>query len=668
MSLERINIRSLIGSPSSWFLLSLALVMLALWFPFIPNWQTFIHMWRVEFAASLLAIGTFVYLLVKSARLELFLHEEEWRFIVLPCLLIAIWSAISAIWAPSWKSAIHHSLVWGEYTIFYILFRQIVERRELRMRLGGVFVVTLLLHAFPAIVEYCAYLAYGGATTLGIRFAKFGEQIVTILPLVLVWVARRRGRNLVIEAAVVSSLWLLVFCSLGRTNYLLFAAVVLAIFAAFLISRRYRRYTPRFALLCVLLVLAPIPLHLFSFFSTSGSNPAIARFTNTDALSSSGDFRKLMISLSTEMIRANPVVGIGADNFGMQVNNYRQAYGSANPSDRNLAAAESELPNHAHNEYLQMTAELGVVGLAIFCWLAAGILLMLVRSLKQLGTGSLYPFAAVVGLGAFLASSLVSSYSFRLMQNGLVFFFVLAVASRSLLRPKQPSKSERPVARLRLVCAGALIISLGLGFYWTIRVTSVAITATANRTANTDRAKELYELAISLDDENADAYQNLGMRLFRRQRFAESIPYLESSRVLGRAPSAELSYLATAKTLSGDSPAAIATMKIASELYPQSPFVLTRYATLLESCGNNPEASEIFDRALAIDRRAAMTWRTVIDSGPKTLSERAALDKSLMQIMELTPQSSIYAVVTERYIKFPEEQRFSVVKVLAPED
>jgi hypothetical protein len=35
--------------------------------------------------------------------------------------------------------------------------------------------------------------------------------------------------------------------------------------------------------------------------------------------------------------------------------------------------------------------------------------------------------------------------------------------------------------------------------------------------------------------------------------------------------------------------------------------------------------------------------------------------------MQLRPESSIFAVVTERYIKFPEEQRFSAGKVLVDE-
>jgi hypothetical protein len=38
-----------------------------------------------------------------------------------------------------------------------------------------------------------------------------------------------------------------------------------------------------------------------------------------------------------------------------------------------------------------------------------------------------------------------------------------------------------------------------------------------------------------------------------------------------------------------------------------------------------------------------------------------------MQVMQLKPESSIYAVVTERYIKFPDEQRFSIFKATVKE-
>jgi O-antigen ligase len=667
MKMEMFRIRSSIDSPALWFLIGLAVVMLALWFPFIPNWQTFIHMWRVEIAGSVLLLCTLAYFIVRTRRQEtaIQLHADELRFIVLPILALILWSSISIFWAESWKSAVHHSLVWAEYLMFYIIFRQMLEREGGLKALLAVLVLTLLLYSLPAIFEYCAYLTFGGQTTIGVRFAKYGEQVVTLLPLVLVGVIRTRGKQFAIGAAVVAVLWLLIFCSLGRANYLLFGVVIVSLFACVVISNRYRKYAPRFALLAALLVVAPLPLHVFSLFSSNANVPALARFNDQDLLASSNNFRMLMASVASEMVRDNPIAGVGADNFGMQVNKYRQAYGAANPQDINLSNAEDQIPGHAHNEFLQVAAELGAVGVAIMTWLLVGITILAFRAMLRVRSGSLYPVAAILGLSMFLASSLVSSYSFRVMQNGIVFFFVLAVASTTLFRSQRATEAKpvRPLfspVQLRVAAAAGILVCLGLLTYSGLRVGSVVITARANQTRSMDTAISLYETAMRLDDENPDARHNLGMRLFRRQRYAESVPHLESAVKIGRAPSSELSYLATAKTLSGDDAGAEATMKSASELYPRSPFVLARYSTLLESHGKDAEAAAVFSRATAINGRAAATWRLMITSGPKALSEMAARDTSYMTVMELTPQGSIYAVVTERYIKFPEERRFSI--------
>jgi Flp pilus assembly protein TadD len=263
----------------------------------------------------------------------------------------------------------------------------------------------------------------------------------------------------------------------------------------------------------------------------------------------------------------------------------------------------------------------------------------------------------------FLASSLVSSYSFRVMQNGIVFFFVLAVASHALCRRLESDADRATVSlsqfQLRFAAAAAIVACLGLMTYSGVRVSSAVIAAKANQTPSINEALSLYKLAMQLDDENPDVRHNAGMRVFRRKRYGEAVPYLLSAVRIGRAPSSEMSYLATAQSLSGDAVGAEATMKAASELYPRSPFVLTRYSTLLESHGKTAEAAELFDRARQINERSATTWRTMITAGPKALSEMAAVDRSLMKVMELTPENSIYAVVTERYIRFPEEQRFS---------
>ena len=647
--------------PGRFFYIGLAVVLIANGLPFIPAWYTFIHMWRAEVAASVLLASTLVYLFLKQRpALQFSIYSDELKFVVAPILAFVLWSSLSVAWAPSWKSAIHHSLIWAEYLLFYLLFRRAVETAGNFRKLLGLCVFALVYFALPAIAEYCAYMSFGGATTLGIRFAKFGEQVVTILPLVLLFVVRARGRMFAIGVAATVLLWLLVFCTFGRANYLLFGGVVAAMFAALLISQTHRRYLPKFALLTAILVVAPLPLQLFSAVSTQSSVSPISRFNDTHGLNKSNNFRKLMYSIGVEMIEEHPVTGVGADNFGMQVNAYRASYGSEHPDDINLAAAEDQIPSHAHNEFLQIVVELGAVGGLIILWLLAGIGLMAFRAMQQLRRGSLYGFAAVLGLAAFLASSLVSAYSFRVMQNGIMFFFVLAFAASRTLRPAaaKVSAGERFV-QPRVVLAVGLLVCAGLTVYSLVRVSSVIITARANQTRPLADAFPLYETAMRLDDENPDARNNIGMRLFRARRYEEAVPYLQEAIAIGRAPSGEFSYLAAAESLAGDNIAAERTMSHAAALYAQSPFVLTRYSIILGENGKHAEANAVFQRALEIDARSARTWRALITAGPKAVSELAARDGGYMPVMELRPESSIYAAVTERYIRFPEEKRFS---------
>jgi Flp pilus assembly protein TadD len=178
-----------------------------------------------------------------------------------------------------------------------------------------------------------------------------------------------------------------------------------------------------------------------------------------------------------------------------------------------------------------------------------------------------------------------------------------------------------------------------------------------------------YDLAMRLDDENPDVRQNLGMRLFSNQRYEEAIPYLESAISIGRGTSADLSRLAIIRSLAGDPAGAEVTMSTAAALYPQSPFVLTKYALVLANNGKASQGDELFERASRIDARAARSWQTLMNSGPKVLSDMAARDPvSYLTVMELKPQSSMYSAVTERLILHPDEQRFSLLKLPTVEE
>lgn len=658
-------------SPSNYFYAALAIVMLVFWMSFIPDWLTFVHVWKVEFFASVSLLVTLVLAYRHSPNIDLssIFSSDEIRWVALPMTAFIIVSGASAFWANSWKSALHHTLVWTLYLIFYGVVRFALNQKGQYKKFLYVFSGSLLLCALPAIAGLTAFLVFGGANTLGIRFSRFGEQVVVLLPLILVAVVGMRGRSFLIGLAAISALWLMIFCSMSRAGMLVFTAATLMTGSLIFFIARFRRYRLRFAAILCGLIISPVILQSFSFLSAEIGSPPVSRFSDEASLSNSNDFRKLMASLSLEMFIENPVLGVGADNFGFEAQRYRETYAAVNGADPHLAQAESDIPERAHNEYLQIVAELGIVGAAIFAWFLAGIGSMAFRAVKGIRKLPPHAPAAVIGLLMFLASALVTSYSFRLIQNGFVFFFVLAVASRLLLKDKRTDTLEAPTERCpinaKLVLAPAIVACALLLVYCSLRVSSVILTEKANHTVDLDRAEDLYLLASRIDDENPFAKNHHGTRLYREQRFADSVPHLAHAIEIGLATSDSFSYLATAQTLSGDSAGAEATMAKAAKLYPRSVFVLVRYGLLQRENGKLADSAVTLERAGQINARAARTWQTMITQGFRIASSKEVADRDgLVSVMDLQPQSGIYAVLSERLIKYPEEQRFSLFRAV----
>jgi O-antigen ligase len=607
---------------------------------FPPVWNTFIHSWRSEFFASIFLSLTlcFYWYFTRNGDMKIDLSPLEIRLIVLPMAALILWSALSATWANSWRSAIHHSFVWSEYLIFFVVVRGLLKTPNAYRDLIKIPMLTLAFFGTLAVVGYCAYLVFGPPTSLGIVYAKYGEQVNTIFPLAFLGVLLLRGRTLVLGSTVLVFLWLLVFCSLSRIDLALFVAVALS--AAFVVFSvpRFRVYRLKAVGFLTLLAIAPLPLHIFSLYSSGSGVAMVDRLSNTSHIQGSNDFRKLMLSIGTEMIAAHPMVGVGADNFGFEANRYRVIYASRNPDDPDLAEAEDTIPERAHNEYLQVTAELGIVGAAILFWFLTAVAIMLFRA-RRLTKTSPFALAALTGVCAFLVSSLVTSYSFRLIQNGFVFFFVLAVASSRLLRSSAVERTKiGPIfstKQLKLAFAAGIAASLLLTTYCAVRVASVAYYTEANSIADLDTAYRLYDTAMWLDDEDPDARYFLGLRLVDKARYSEAIPYLKSSIAIGKAPSADFSYLASAQSLAGDQVGAEETFAEAVSLYPRSPFVLTRYAALLKSNGKSSESDAELERAKRIDFRQANSWWIMLTQSPQAATDLALKSSDYAPLMDL---------------------------------
>lgn len=649
-------------NSGTFFCIGLAIVLLSLSFPIPSLGNTFIHSWRVELVASIFLLVTLVYgyFQLNSSGDRLRLSADEFRFLVLPMIVFIAWSAASMFWAASWRSALHHTLIWSAYLVFFVAVRNLLDRGHNYQKLVTTFCIALSFFAILAVLAYITFLLFESGPSIGIIYSKYGEQINALFPLILFGTLGLSGRKFKIGLAVLAVLWLLIFASVSRTNLILFSISIIAVTAFIFINERTRKYRARMLLVVVLLIAAPFPMHIFSLFSPDSGVLMVGRVSDTAGMTSSNNFRKLMLYISAEMFAASPIVGIGADNFGFEANKYREAFSVAQPDNPVLAESESNIPERAHNEYAQIVAELGIVGGLIFLWFLAGIGLLAFRAVKHRGKLPPHAFAAVLGLGLFLTSSLVTSYSFRLIQNGFVFFFVLAVASKLILNArKEELRADATFAYPRLQQSafvfGAVACVLLAGFS-IVRVSSSAFTIRANSTANLSNAAETYRTAMQIDHTNPTAPYFLGLRLVERGRYAEAVPYLKRSVEIGQARSTDYSYLATAQSLDGDNEGAENTFAEASRLYPRSPFVLTRYAALLMASGKNEEAKIQFERALKINAKDSNAWWAFINHGPKAANDLAFSTTDHTAVMDLRPYDSIYAIVAERDIRFPFER------------
>lgn len=645
------------ANPATWFGIGLCLVMVVPIVSVMPWMQTFIHPWRAELAASLFLPA----FLIWGSRNTNFrnslanVNRPEFFAIILPCSLFIVWSLFSAFYAGSLRSVLHHSLVWSIYLIFYFFVRFFLNRPADNAVLGLAMASVVWMIGLPAVFEYYTSGISGGAGSIGVRYAKYAEMLNALFPLVAAYSLKLKGKAFWLGSATVVLIWLFAIGSLSRTAAGLYIIGFAAMAGVVFTLRRFRHYRLKFVLLLALLISVPVVLHSIFYFGQGGV-PLVERMGD-DATRESNSVRPFFSRIALEMFRAHPFTGVGADNFGLEFNRYRGSYAAGNPGDTNLAIAESEIPERAHNEFLQVAAELGILGLLILGWLVGSIAWMLLRAVKNRRKVSLSTFGALIGLVLFLASSVVTSYSFRLAQNGLAFFILLAIAARGLLPAREkegPVKVLSPLAA-RLGFSAGLIACCLFAAFSVSRAAAVWYVYEAEAAKSIDEAAPLFQRASALDDQNASISASHGFSLFLSGRYPGAAAQFRRAIDLGRATSIDYSYLASAQVLAGDKPAAAATMAEAVRIYPFSTFVRTRYAVLLKETADTAGASAEFETAMKIDRRQAETWRNLIEDGAAAASRRSFAD-NLLPVMDLKPKNAIYAMLAEREVLHPEEK------------
>ena len=142
---------------------------------------------------------------------------------------------------------------------------------------------------------------------------------------------------------------------------------------------------------------------------------------------SSIDSRLLIWGTAFEMIKDKPFLGIGIGSFKMDYLDYQADFLKQNPNYLKYGSRSEE----AHNEYLQLAAELGIIGLGIFLY----IIFILYRSVlkflneKKEGKGGkekLILWGLLMGITCFLFDSMFT-FPLHVPALGSAFFIIFAL-------------------------------------------------------------------------------------------------------------------------------------------------------------------------------------------------------------------------------------------------
>ncbi len=159
-----------------------------------------------------------------------------------------------------------------------------------------------------------------------------------------------------------------------------------------------------------------------------GSEPVINRITNNSVIASNDqaqnfdNARGWMWRNSLTIFRENPIFGIG-------LGAYQTAFPIYSDSDGIVKYGKQYVFDRAHNDYLQILTDTGLIGGALAVWFIAALLIGIRRALKLQN-----PFNSglAIGSGAAVVSLMVHSFfdfNLQLPAIALVFLIIAAMIS-----------------------------------------------------------------------------------------------------------------------------------------------------------------------------------------------------------------------------------------------
>lgn len=248
----------------------------------------------------------------------------------------------------------------------------------------------------------------------------------------------------------------------------------------------------------------------------------------------SADGRMFIWGLCADIIKDNPLFGSGFNTYKYMHNEYQSRYfasDKASKEEKNLA----DNSVHAFNEYLQISVELGLLGLILFLGLIYFVLTS--KSEKRIDIdnekqNSPFDIALIskIGVVSILVTALVS-YPLRDLPIHLNLYFLIAIVSATTANKKlninMPVFAKKGLAFAAVI---GIIVFIGIQKKRYDASKEWKKTATIIKQGKVERALRNYEKLYSILKYNPYFLYNYGAELSQLKNFDKSIELLEETK------------------------------------------------------------------------------------------------------------------------------------------
>ena len=513
-------------------------------------------------------------------------HRTEWPPLAAPLAAWLAWSAVACAWSPNPALGLRLWMLWLAAATACVLLFQISDAgRDLRPVAGAALAAGTVVAALGIGQSLWGWSFVPQAYPPSATFANkniAAQFAVGVLPLGLVWMTRRpRGRSWAVVA--VATVLLVTFVALTRTRS---AALALVVESVVLIAwwDRGRRWLWPLAGVAGALILAIV---LQPRFAPSGSAAQV-----------SVQARLAIWRNTLSMIRDHPAIGVGLGAHPITYPAYHQR-AVVDP----LYSSRLHL-DFAHDDYLQLTAELGLAGAILLAVLAAGAWRLAREARRRAGAGEDAGLvaAATAAAAGLLTDALFSFPAYRALPPWLLALYAAILAVQA--RGPAPARgfviaARAPRAALAAVAAVACVALMLVSSRWLRADGHVAAARRAEATGDPARMAGAAAEAVALDPARADAWFLLGSADLLRGADEGAAQALQEA--VARAPHdpSALANLGLARAKAGDRSGAVDALRRALRISPGEADVSYQLGLLLQEAGDGPGALEAFRQSAA---------------------------------------------------------------------